>query len=747
MYLMAMGIKKRAKRVIRSIVGGKEKNHQKPYIEMGENWESDDLPIAFMFGFNPWKREHMSHFFKEYRTAYVFGQVDMQRLQTFFKKYQNKVFIIWGFKEPDGLVQYAAKKKINIYRVEDGFVRSVGLGAAHTLPISIAVDSRTLYFNAREASDLEVLLETYDVSEELLAQADRCIDLLVNMGVSKYNHTTRMNINDLYGQKTKKRILVIGQVEDDASIQYGCSQRMTNNELVWKAYNENPECEIIYKPHPDVLGGYRKAYSNPQDVAQISKVVVEPLSIVDALQTIDHVYTMTSLVGFEALIRGIEVTCYGAPFYAGWGLTQDRQACPRRTRKRTIKELFAISYLVYPRYINPETGTRINLEEAIELLIHMMAKNTLSQALESRNENDNDQAEEWIHKAMEQLGDNKDWLYKECELELIKLLNETRRYEEALELSNATLKNESNLEYLIEKGRALTGLREYEEAVQVFLMSLKEEKRYSNLTAMISLLWKIEGPSSRLLKYVDQMQTNEAITMTKEDLIMLAAIYNQAGYTKKAQAMLREAKVKPREIPYLSLAVNYDYYRMNASTVSEKFVYDHMIKTEKRFEELIKSARGKFSVVIAADLFDKEMAEQEKLIVGFTRSQVDINTNKKTNVLFGPLHPQLHEQTNIRDLDLLVMNVPNVEHCYSQGVDYIRSLIERGTSIQSYPHPYYHELIKILGRQPSDEMLLIYWIYKIQGPVQSENIIGIDSIQDEREYGLINSFTFEKVLH
>ncbi|MBN6885237.1 capsular polysaccharide export protein, LipB/KpsS family [Cytobacillus horneckiae] len=744
---MAMGIKKRAKRVIRSIVGGKEKNHQKPYIEMGENWESDDLPIAFMFGFNPWKREHMSHFFKEYRTAYVFGQVDMQRLQTFFKKYQNKVFIIWGFKEPDGLVQYAAKKKINIYRVEDGFVRSVGLGAAHTLPISIAVDSRTLYFNAREASDLEVLLETYDVSEELLAQADRCIDLLVNMGVSKYNHTTRMNINDLYGQKTKKRILVIGQVEDDASIQYGCSQRMTNNELVWKAYNENPECEIIYKPHPDVLGGYRKAYSNPQDVAQISKVVVEPLSIVDALQTIDHVYTMTSLVGFEALIRGIEVTCYGAPFYAGWGLTQDRQACPRRTRKRTIKELFAISYLVYPRYINPETGTRINLEEAIELLIHMMAKNTLSQALESRNENDNDQAEEWIHKAMEQLGDNKDWLYKECELELIKLLNETRRYEEALELSNATLKNESNLEYLIEKGRALTGLREYEEAVQVFLMSLKEEKRYSNLTAMISLLWKIEGPSSRLLKYVDQMQTNEAITMTKEDLIMLAAIYNQAGYTKKAQAMLREAKVKPREIPYLSLAVNYDYYRMNASTVSEKFVYDHMIKTEKRFEELIKSARGKFSVVIAADLFDKEMAEQEKLIVGFTRSQVDINTNKKTNVLFGPLHPQLHEQTNIRDLDLLVMNVPNVEHCYSQGVDYIRSLIERGTSIQSYPHPYYHELIKILGRQPSDEMLLIYWIYKIQGPVQSENIIGIDSIQDEREYGLINSFTFEKVLH
>ncbi|NRG47815.1 hypothetical protein HRF87_24115 [Bacillus sp. CRN 9] len=744
---MAMGIKKRAKRVIRSIVGGKEKNHQKPYIEMGENWESDDLPIAFMFGFNPWKREHMSHFFKEYRTAYVFGQVDMQRLQTFFKKYQNKVFIIWGFKEPDGLVQYAAKKKINIYRVEDGFVRSVGLGAAHTLPISIAVDSRTLYFNAREASDLEVLLETYDVSEELLAQADRCIDLLVNMGVSKYNHTTRMNINDLYGQKTKKRILVIGQVEDDASIQYGCSQRMTNNELVWKAYNENPDCEIIYKPHPDVLGGYRKAYSNPQDVAHISKVVVEPLSIVDALQTIDHVYTMTSLVGFEALIRGIEVTCYGAPFYAGWGLTQDRQPCPRRTRKRTIKELFAISYLVYPRYINPETGTRINLEEAIDLLIHMMAKNTLSQALESRNENDNDQAEEWIHKAMEQLGDNKDWLYKECELELIKLLNETRRYEEALELSNATLKNEGNLEYLIEKGRALTGLHEYEEAVQVFLMSLKEEKRYSNLTAMISLLWKIEGPSSRLLKYVDQMQTNEAITMTKEDLIMLAAIYNQAGYTKKAQAMLREAKVKPREIPYLSLAVNYDYYRMNASTVSEKFVYDHMIKTEKRFEELIKSARGKFSVVIAADLFDKEMAEQEKLIVGFTGSRVDINTNKKTNVLFGPLHPQLHEQTNIRDLDLLVMNVPNVEHCYSQGVDYIRSLIERGTSIQSYPHPYYHELIKILGRQPSDEMLLIYWIYKIQGPVQSENIIGIDSIQDEREYGLINSFTFEKVLH
>jgi capsular polysaccharide export protein len=37
------------------------------------------------------------------------------------------------------------------------------------------------------------------------------------------------------------------------------------------------------------------------------------------INQVNEVWTMTSLLGFEALIRGKSVTCLGLPFYCGWG--------------------------------------------------------------------------------------------------------------------------------------------------------------------------------------------------------------------------------------------------------------------------------------------------------------------------------------------------------------------------------------------------------------------------------------------
>ena len=65
---------------------------------------------------------------------------------------------------------------------------------------------------------------------------------------------------------------------------------------------------------------------------------------------------MTSLVGFEGLLRGLNVVCYGLPFYAGWGLTQDRHRIERRTRQLTLDDLVAGTLIEYPRYINWQTG-------------------------------------------------------------------------------------------------------------------------------------------------------------------------------------------------------------------------------------------------------------------------------------------------------------------------------------------------------------------------------------------------------
>jgi capsular polysaccharide export protein len=52
-------------------------------------------------------------------------------------------------------------------------------------------------------------------------------------------------------------VLVVGQVEDDASIRLGAGVVRTNLGLLTAAAHANPGARIIYKPHPDVEAGLR----------------------------------------------------------------------------------------------------------------------------------------------------------------------------------------------------------------------------------------------------------------------------------------------------------------------------------------------------------------------------------------------------------------------------------------------------------------------------------------------------------
>ena len=280
-------------------------------------------------------------------------------------------FLVWGKHSSPGLSAFARKVGAAVLRVEDGFIRSVGLGANKIPPYSLCIDSRGIYFDATVPSDLEIILQNYDFTSqpELLAEARKLIDLMNANGISKYNFAYPQHRNGPYGLKKRKRVLVIGQVEDDASIKFGAATPISNNELVRLARSENPEAEIIYKIHPDVLAGKRERFSDPADVADICRIFSEPLSLHDAFFEVDHVYSITSLAGFEALLRGISVTTVGMPFYSGWGLTDDRQRCERRTRKLSIEEIFAGAYLLYAKYFDPATGAAISPREVIERII------------------------------------------------------------------------------------------------------------------------------------------------------------------------------------------------------------------------------------------------------------------------------------------------------------------------------------------------------------------------------------------
>src|SRR5690606_7598479 len=100
------------------------------------------------------------------------------------------------------------------------------------------------------------------------------------------------------------------------------------------------------KTHPDVLAGKKRGYLEAVTGDRV-RLWAKPVPPLDLLDAVDHVYTVTSQLGFEALMAGKPVTCFGAPFYAGWGLTDDRVAMPRRGRTRTVEQVFAAAYLRY----------------------------------------------------------------------------------------------------------------------------------------------------------------------------------------------------------------------------------------------------------------------------------------------------------------------------------------------------------------------------------------------------------------
>ena len=65
-------------------------------------------------------------------------------------------------------------------------------------------------------------------------------------------------------------------------------------------------------------------------------------------------------------MRGLPLFCFGAPFYAGWGLRQDAVPSGRRGAGRSIEQVAAAALIAYSRYVDPVTGERCEAEQALE---------------------------------------------------------------------------------------------------------------------------------------------------------------------------------------------------------------------------------------------------------------------------------------------------------------------------------------------------------------------------------------------
>ncbi|MEZ5912381.1 MAG: capsular polysaccharide biosynthesis protein [Paracoccaceae bacterium] len=253
-------------------------------------------------------------------------------------------------------------KDLTIRRTEDGFLRSRGLGAALVAPLSLVIDDLGNHYDPSRESRLERLIAA-PARPDQLARAEALVRRLVRDGLSKYNAGGALP--DL---PRGHRILVVGQVEDDASVRLG-GFGTDNLALLERARAENPGAVILYKPHPDVVAGFRPGAIDSERAATLAEMVLPDADPAALIAAVDEVWTVTSLMGFEALLRGKPVTCLGTPFYAGWGLTRDLgPVCPRRRARPELAALAHAALIAYPRYLDPVSGRLCPPEVVVERL-------------------------------------------------------------------------------------------------------------------------------------------------------------------------------------------------------------------------------------------------------------------------------------------------------------------------------------------------------------------------------------------
>ncbi len=304
-------------------------------------------------GMRAWKRPLLRAFFgKETRVQFLSDGAKARQIA----ERRGRKHLVWGATGIAG----------SVVRLEDGFLRSRGLGAQLVPPMSLVADDLGIYYDPARESRLERLITaSVDLGDAERARAERLISQITEGGISKYN----LGLDRPGDLPDGCRILITGQVEDDASVVLGCDAVATNLDLLIAARGANRDAAILYKPHPDVEAGLRGGALSDEQAGGLADRVLESIDAGAVVEAVDEVWTMTSLLGFEALLRGKPVTCLGMPFYAGWGLTTDlgvRQL--RRQERPDLIGLVHATLIGYPRYFDPLTGQACPVEVVVERL-------------------------------------------------------------------------------------------------------------------------------------------------------------------------------------------------------------------------------------------------------------------------------------------------------------------------------------------------------------------------------------------
>lgn len=314
-----------------------------PYRDLGR------FNKIYCKNFSMWKKIFVARYLKPHSNQLKF----VKKIPSDIKS--DDALLVWGYKE-----HFQNESSFTVLKMEDGFIRSVGLGSDLKLPSSIVIEKQALYYDAAQTSTLETILETRHFSKHTQERSTKLIHSLRHKAITKYNV---QNTQSISVPSEKHVCLVVGQVAGDAAIQHSGSEVRTDEQLLERVRRDFPDAFILYKPHPDVLAKNR---SQKKVQAKLYDKIITTQDIISCFKVANSVHLISSLAGFEALIHEKIVYTYGLPFYAGWGLTVDALTCSRRTRRLSLNDLVAGCLIAYPRYYNWKRGRLSDLEDIID---------------------------------------------------------------------------------------------------------------------------------------------------------------------------------------------------------------------------------------------------------------------------------------------------------------------------------------------------------------------------------------------
>ncbi len=255
--------------------------------------------------------------------------------------------LVWGQKPSARAAERLARRRgLPVWRCEDAFLRSLGLGP-DSAPLGLVLDDSGIYYDASRPCRLELLIgRDHSAAEQERAMALQ--QLWCEQRVSKYNAAAEAP------PPSEPYVLVVDQTAGDLSIRLGQADAASFAAMLAAALSEHPQATVVVKTHPDVAAGRKRGHFSPPQLAH-PRVRLEasgghPTAL---LERAEAVYVVTSQLGFEALLWGRPVRCFGLPFYAGWGLTRDQLPPPRRRRPRVLADLVHAALVEYALYIDP----------------------------------------------------------------------------------------------------------------------------------------------------------------------------------------------------------------------------------------------------------------------------------------------------------------------------------------------------------------------------------------------------------